>query len=63
MALDANQLKKRPISYVLSADSDIRIPACEGTWMEFGVAAGATINATAKYRETVCGPLAPPVYG
>ena len=61
--LPFNQLQQRPVSYILSSNSSLQFPACQGTWLEFGVAGGATITWTAKYREAVCGQHAPPVYG
>ena len=34
-----------------------------GTWMEFGVFRGDTINAAADYRKAYCETDPPPVYG
>ena len=36
---------------------------CAGTWMEFGVFQGDTINAAADYRKNYCEKNPPPIYG
>lgn len=53
--LDENQITQRPVQYVFSSNTSVTYPFCQGQWLEFGVAGGATTRWMAKYREAVCG--------
>jgi len=62
-ALDDKQLQQRSLAYILSSNSSIRYPLCEGQWLEFGVANGDSLTWAAKYRAAVCGLYSAPVHG
>ena len=62
-ALDANQLPLRAIEEIFADHDLVKHPDCNGTWAEFGVHTGGTVNATADWRARHCPRGSPPVYG
>lgn len=63
VALDARMLTGRPVEQIFSDLRDIPHPHCHGTWAEFGVFSGATINYAAQWRSSRCGQRCEKVYG
>jgi hypothetical protein len=60
------QLVYRPVNLIFNNShylTDIPHPSCSGSWLEFGVFTGSTLNLTAEFRERFCGPDSGRVYG
>ncbi len=65
-SMELFKLSRRPIDAIFNLRTyfaDIPHPSCTGTWMEFGVMSGRSINATAQWRSINCGVHAGFVYG
>ncbi|KAL3148609.1 hypothetical protein ABBQ38_014037 [Trebouxia sp. C0009 RCD-2024] len=63
--LDKQQLPSRAFNWIFDGKQLLTKPHpnCGGTWMEFGVFRGDTINAAADYRKMYCESNPPPIYG
>lgn len=63
--LDVQQLPTRAFEWIFHPEQLLTKPHpnCGGTWMEFGVFEGATINRAADYRKDFCEKDPPPIYG
>lgn len=63
--LDTQQLPNRAFDWIFHDEHLLTKPHpnCRGTWMEFGVFRGDTINRAADYRKKFCEEDPPPVYG
>lgn len=62
-ALEQRRLSRIPRYLIFSDVLDVPHPVCSGTWVEFGVFFGNSVNDTARWRQTHCGMHTEKVYG
>ncbi|KAK9790314.1 hypothetical protein WJX73_002614 [Symbiochloris irregularis] len=64
-SLDRHMLDERAHLWLFNEDIDHQRvhPSCAGDWMEFGVYTGGSVNLSAIWRRSFCGPGCAPVYG